>query len=291
MARALRPLQLGYVGLEVSDPDAFVAFGERVLGMVSVPVQGAARALRLDERAHRIRLHQGERNDLAYLGWQVPDDATLDALVASLAGHATELPPEWAHSRGATRVVAFVDPAGVPGELFISDETHHEAPFVSPKVKGGFVTGGQGLGHAAIRSDVRGASERFYGDLLGLRLSDRITCRAGDVDVDIAFMRTNTRHHSVALAGPIPTRMHHMMLQVATLDDLGRAFDRAVRAKVNATTLGRHPNDRMVSFYVRTPAGFYVEIGWGGLEVDDTAWSPTTYDRVALWGHMPVDAP
>jgi biphenyl-2,3-diol 1,2-dioxygenase/3,4-dihydroxy-9,10-secoandrosta-1,3,5(10)-triene-9,17-dione 4,5-dioxygenase len=291
MTAAVRPLQLGYVGLSVSDPDAFATFAERVLGMVSVPVQGAARALRMDERSHRIRVHQGERNDLAYLGWQAADDATLDALVASLGVTTTELAADWAHSRGARRVVAFVDPAGVPGELFVVDETLHPDPFVSPKIKGGFVTGGQGLGHAAIRSDVRGTSERFYGDLLGLKLSDRITCRAGDIDVDIAFMRTNARHHSVALAGPITPRMHHMMLQVATLDDLGRAYDRAVRAQVNATTLGRHPNDRMVSFYVRTPPGFQIEIGWGGLEVDDTTWSPTTYDRVALWGHMPVDPP
>lgn len=291
MADAVRPMQLGYVGLEVSDPDAFAAFAERVLGMASVPVQGAARGLRMDERAHRIRLHRGERNDLAYLGWQVADNATLDALVASIHVPTTELAADWAHARGARRVVAFVDPAGVPGELFVAEETLHPEPFVSPRIKGGFVTGGQGLGHAAIRSDVRGASERFYGDLLGLKLSDRITCRAGDLDVDIAFMRTNARHHSVALAGPIAPRMHHMMLQVASLDDLGRAFDRAVRAQVNATTLGRHPNDRMVSFYVRTPAGFQIEIGWGGLEVEDTTWSPTTYDRVALWGHQPVDPP
>jgi 2,3-dihydroxybiphenyl 1,2-dioxygenase len=291
MTAAVRPLQLGYVGLSVSDPDAFATFAERVLGMVSVPVQGASRALRMDERSHRIRVHQGERNDLAYLGWQVSDDKTLNEIVASLGLPTTELAADWAHSRGARRVVAFVDPAGVPGELFVVDETLHPDPFLSPKIKGGFVTGGQGLGHAAIRSDVRGASERFYGELLGLKLSDRITCRAGDMDVDIAFMRTNARHHSVALAGTITPRMHHMMLQVATLDDLGRTYDRAVRARVNATTLGRHPNDRMVSFYVRTPAGFQVEIGWGGLEVEDTTWSPTTYDRVALWGHMPVDAP
>ena len=34
-------------------------------------------------------------------------------------------------------------------------------------------------------------------------------------------------------------------------------------------TLGRHPNDRMFSFYAKTPSGFQFEFGWGGREVDD----------------------
>lgn len=290
----MRPLQLGYVGLEVSDPDAWVAFAERVLGMVPVPVEGVTRALRMDDRPHRIRLHQGPSNDLAYLGWQVPDEVTLDTRIGGLERHGVpirEMSAAEARSRGARRVVAFLDPAGVPGELFVADEAPGLAPFVSPRIAGGFVTGGQGLGHAAIRSDKRGASEAFYREVLGLELSDRIVLKAGELDLDIAFLRANTRHHSVALGGPMPGRLHHLMLQVATLDDLGRTYDRAQRAGVIATTLGRHPNDRMVSFYVRTPSDLQVEIGWGGLEVDDATWSPTTYDRVALWGHAHVDPP
>jgi hypothetical protein len=54
-------------------------------------------------------------------------------------------------------------------------------------------------------------------------------------------------------------------------------------------TLGRHPNDRMFSFYARTPSGFQFELGWGGRQVDDATWTPTTYDHISEWGHHPPE--
>jgi Glyoxalase/Bleomycin resistance protein/Dioxygenase superfamily len=69
---------------------------------------------------------------------------------------------------------------------------------------------------------------------------------------------------------------------------VGLAFDRALRGGVRiAQTLGRHPNDRMFSFYAKTPSGFQFECGWGGRIVDDATWEPTTYDRISEWGHHP----
>ena len=50
------------------------------------------------------------------------------------------------------------------------------------------------------------------------------------------------------------------------MDDVGLAFDRALRGGVRITqTLGRHPNDRMFSFYAKTPSGFHFELGWGAV--------------------------
>ena len=51
-------------------------------------------------------------------------------------------------------------------------------------------------------------------------------------------------------------------------------------------TLGRHPNDKMISFYGYTPSGFHFEFGAGALEIDD-AWETTTHDKVSEWGHHP----
>ena len=72
------------------------------------------------------------------------------------------------------------------------------------------------------------------------------------------------------------------------MDDVGMAFDRACRHGVEIVlTLGRHPNDRMFSFYGRTPSGFEFEYGWGGMLVDDATWQPTIHDRISAWGHIP----
>ena len=72
------------------------------------------------------------------------------------------------------------------------------------------------------------------------------------------------------------------------MDDVGLCWDRVLRAGHRvAQTLGRHPNDRMFSFYAYTPSGFQFEYGWGGREVDDDTWEPTTYDQISEWGHHP----
>ena len=56
-------------------------------------------------------------------------------------------------------------------------------------------------------------------------------------------------------------------------------------------TLGRHTNDRMTSFYVRTPSGFEIEYGTGGLLVDDATWVVRPYDAGSVWGHKPPAQP
>ena len=67
---------------------------------------------------------------------------------------------------------------------------------------------------------------------------------------------------------------------------LGLCLDRALRRKVPmSATLGRHVNDKMLSFYMKTPGGFDVEFGCEGLQVDDDDWIARESTAVSLWGH------
>ena len=51
-------------------------------------------------------------------------------------------------------------------------------------------------------------------------------------------------------------------------------------------TLGRHTNDLMTSFYMRTPSNFMFEYGWGGRNIDPASWQPFECDwGPSLWGH------
>jgi hypothetical protein len=81
--------------------------------------------------------------------------------------------------------------------------------------------------------------------------------------------------------------MHHLMVELFSLDDVGQSYDVAMsepdRVRV---TLGRHTNDLMTSFYARTPSSFMVECGWGGREIDPRTWQPfEMQDGPSLWGH------
>jgi 2,3-dihydroxybiphenyl 1,2-dioxygenase len=290
--------RLGYLGFEVGDVAAWERFAVDALGLlVSDRRSDGTVAFRIDDQSHRLVVHPGPRDDLAYAGFEVADDTTLRRLSQRLndAGFApAEADDEVARARRVKRVVRVEDPNGVPIELFHGPERAAE-PFQSSLVPSGFVTGDEGLGHVVFATTDPQATERFYCDLLGMRLSDRIEAElAPGFPLLVTFLHANPRHHTVAFAAaPMPKRVHHFMLEVRAMDDVGRAYDRCLTAGIEiANTLGVHPNDRMFSFYVRTPSGFDVEFGWGGRKIDDATWTVYRYDRLSVWGHrMPATLP
>lgn len=278
--------QLGFLAFEVSDLGAWAKFAEGVLGM-AVSETGGGLELRMDGHARRFFLSEGPRDDLVGLGWQCADEARLDGLVERLRADGCDVTEADPATRGVQRLVRFRDPARNPNEAYIGPELA-EAPFESPLVTSGFVADALGLGHVALRAKDKAESYRFYTDVVGFRLSDHIVCEIFGYPVDMTFMHTNPRHHTLALGENLPKRLHHFMVEVRNIDDVGLAYDRVIRAGVTIhSTLGRHPNDRMFSFYAQTPSGFQFEMGWGGRLVDDATWTPTTHDCISEWGHHP----
>ena len=264
--------QLGYLAFEVADLAVWEDFATRDLE---------------PEHAQRFHITQGPADDLAAIGWQVADEATLEAAAARLraAGHEVrEGTAQEIAARQVVRMLVVRDPAGTQVELHFGPAMQ-DAPAPTR-----FVADEQGLGHLVVSAPDGAAMGAFY-DLLGFRLSDRITCTFYGYPVDITFLHTNPRHHSLAFGGPQPKRLHHFLLEVKTLDDVGAALDRAIGGGVKiAQMIGRHPNDKMVSFYAHTPSGFQFEYGCGGrLIEDEAAWQPVVHDRVSEWGHHPPE--
>jgi 2,3-dihydroxybiphenyl 1,2-dioxygenase len=279
--------QLGYLAFEVSDLGAWKTFAIDVLGLAIADETERGFALRMDDRAARFFVTQGPADDLAAVGWEVADERSLDELITRLPG-AREGTPDEAAARHVVRLVVATDPAGTRVELAFGPT--RAAPPATPKIASGFVTGAQGLGHLVLSAPDPRATAAFYQDLLGFRLSDRIVTTFYGYPVDITFLHTNTRHHSLAFGGPQPKRLHHFLVEVGALDDVGAALDRALDGGVRiAQMIGRHPNDKMVSFYAFTPSGFQFEYGTGGRLVDDATWQPVVHDRVSEWGHHPPE--
>ena len=282
---------LGYLGLRVKDPGAWNAFATGVLGLMPAEPAGEARRFRLDDLAWRIAVERGDADDLAYLGFEVAGPGDLGAVRTRLADAGVAVgdgDPELIAKRGVLGLISCLDPDGLVVEVFYGPTLRTEAPFASPAGVAAFVTGDQGLGHVVLSTKDMAAARRFYQDLLGFRLSDTIRMRATpQLSFDMEFFHCNPRHHTLALIpAPMPRRLHHFMLQVPTLDAVGFALERAEAAGAPITSsLGRHTNDRMVSFYARTPGGFEVEYGFGALEVDDATWRVGRHDKPSSWGH------
>jgi 2,3-dihydroxybiphenyl 1,2-dioxygenase len=278
---------LGYLGFQVKDAAAWEAFATGVLGLMPGEPAGDARRFRLDDLAWRIAVEPGESDDLAYLGFEVAGPAELAAVRNRLAEGGVAIAngdPALIAERGVLDLIACQDPDGLPVEVFYGPTLRTETPFASPSGVAGFVTGDQGLGHVVLSTKDMAAARRFYQDILGFRLSDIIRMGPG---FEMEFFHCNPRHHTLALIPvPMPKRLHHFMVQVATLDAVGFALERATAAGTPITSgLGRHTNDQMVSFYSRSPAGFEVEFGYGAIEVDDATWRVTRHDKPSTWGH------
>jgi 2,3-dihydroxybiphenyl 1,2-dioxygenase len=280
-------LQLGYLVLEVSSLEAWRTFAVDTLGLsIGQELEAGGFTLRMDRYPQRFFVEPGALDDVATIGWQAADEAALDAIAARVPEAARGSAAECAR-RKVRALIKFQDPAGIPTEVFCGPELAAE-PERNPILTSRFIAGDLGLGHIVISADDPERSIAFYRDVLGFRLSDRITCVYFGHAVDINFFHVNKRHHSLAIGQRQRKRIHHFMLEVGSIDDVGMGFDRVLRSGLPIMqTLGRHPNDRMFSFYAKTPSGFQFELGHGGREVDDADWQPTTYDRISEWGHHP----
>ncbi len=286
---------LGYAVLGVSDLAAWERFAVELMGFQAGRREdGRLLALRMDEREQRILLERGDDDDLRAAGWQFDTEDDLLAFVASARakGVAVEAcSAERARGRRVERLFSLPDPNGFQHELYFGPAVARAADaFRSSVLKGpGFRTGPLGLGHLLPRANDYAGTVTFYREVLGLKVSDYIREEIGPGMVaDATFFHAATgRHHSIATAGyPAPKILNHLMVEVQDMDDVGLAYDRCVKAGCTITMeLGHHPNDRMFSFYVRTPSGFAMELGWGGIVIDDASWQVITYDRMSDWGH------
>jgi 2,3-dihydroxybiphenyl 1,2-dioxygenase len=281
---------LGYIGLEVSDLPRWADFAGTMLGLEVVARADGQTDLRMDDYAWRLRLNEGPRDDLSFIGWEVKDAAQLASLASRLegAGITVEvLSAAIVAERCVAAAIRFADPEGNVSEAFYGPLQRTDRPMISSQgVR--FKTGRQGLGHVVLSCRDLEAMQAFYTDMLHFRLSDVINTEVvPGRPLSMRFLRCNARHHSLALAPvPIPKKIVHLMFEVQDVDDVGRAMYRCLDAKVHLSmTLGRHSNDEMLSFYPLSPSGFDIEYGWGGLAVDDQTWHVLTHQATSAWGH------
>ena len=287
---------LGYLRIESTDVAAWREYGLKVLGMVEGrgSTDGAL-YLRMDDFPARLVIVPGAHDRLAVAGWECANTAGLQEVRNALAAQAVAFEEATAAELADRRVdemIAFADPSGNRLEVFHGAALEHRR-VVSPYGHT-FVTAEQGLGHVVLSTRDDAEALHFYRDVLGftlrdsMRLPPQLVGRPADgPPAWLRFFGCNPRHHSLAfLPMPTPSGVVHLMVEVGNSDDVGLCLDRALRRKVPmSATLGRHVNDKMLSFYMKSPGGFDIEFGCEGLHVDDADWVARESTAVSLWGH------
>ena len=287
---------LGYAVIETEKFSDWRRFGRDAIGMHLDDGSTDAMRFRLDDNECRFLLQRGPAEDVTTLGWQLDDHQTFDTVLARIRHHGvpvTEGTDEQAALRGVERLARFPGPNGLLQEAFT--RARAATTPLQMAARGGFVTGTAGMGHVAVTTTKPHQVRGYYDTVFDARLSDYIDETISGVKFKIRFLRVNERHHSVAIAAvnrmrlnPIRTRVQHLNIQVAELDDMTSAYQRVKQLGFRmALGVGQHTNDKELSFYAVTPSGFEWEVGWNPIVVDEATWEPTTYHGISIWGHTP----
>ena len=289
-------LEVGYIGLELPEPPSLDGFFGDVIGLAQGdPMDPSVTTWRNDDRAHRVIVQRGPANDAAFVGFEATSDEAFARTVERLAVAGCEVEEGSAddvRARRVERLVRTTAPWGVPVEVVLR-LAPASSPYRSDLMPGGFLTEGVGFGHIVFATTAFHESHEFLVGGLGLAQSDWLEMELGPgLVLEVRFYHCNERHHSVALAKApfdMPQKLHHIMFETNSRDDVGRAFDRVWATDLAiANGLGQHDNDGMFSFYVVSPAGFQVEVGYGARRVVEPWTDDRRYDRISLWGHQPV---
>jgi len=283
---------LSYFVSQIENLSQWQRYAEDVLGMQVQPAPGGGLYVKMDERPFRMLVVEGDSPRYLASGWELASEPAFEQALQHLERCGVQWQAGTAQAieqRGVQALVTVTDPSGNHHELSWGHRSDC-LPFVSPQGVPRFITGDMGLGHTVLPAPDFDATLAFAKDVLGFGLSDIFNFRPDPAapPVRIHFLHCrNARHHSLALAEyPVPSGCVHVMVEVDSMTEVGRAHDRlqANGGQLSAT-LGQHLNDRMTSFYMKTPSGFDLEYGFGGLQVDWAEHSAFEFTRVSIWGH------
>jgi catechol 2,3-dioxygenase-like lactoylglutathione lyase family enzyme len=142
------------------------------------------------------------------------------------------------------------------------------------------------LGHVVLGTTDYRATEAFFREVIGFRLSDRIR-QAG------AFLRCSTDHHNLLVLDAPVAFLHHTSWQVDDLDEVGRGATAMLDGHPDRHVwgLGRHHAGSNFFWYLKDPAGNFSEY-YSDLDSigEDQLWTPETFDGAQglfNWGPPP----
>ena len=275
---------LGYLGIRSDKLEDWSSFATQLLGMQMIDQGRQDLSFRMDDRQQRFSVTNEPGESLAFMGWEVTSKNDLDLYASRLdeAGHDVKRGNRsLVEKRFVEDLIVSKDPGGNRIELCWNPWESSEN-FAPGRPISGFKTGPLGMGHAVLEVKDIEILKRFYCDILDFQISDY-----GLTPYPMYFFHVNGRHHSFAMVGTGKIGFHHFMIEFLHLDDVGQGFDLAqLEENRIAYTLGRHTNDYMISYYVNSPSGFFVENGWGGRVIVPEQWQThETFDGPSFWGH------
>ncbi len=272
-----------YVRLGTRDLEAATLYAREILGLELVRTEGGARYFRSDDRDHTLVYVEGDPRDQV-VGFELRTAADLDRAAGLLSDRGLAVRAGSAAACEQRRVGAFVnfrDPSGNSIDLVV--RPHHSGRRYVPARDAGIT----GFSHVGLCTTDPVRDEAFWTEILGARVSDRIG--------DAPLLRIDEIHHKVALFPAARPGVQHINHQVASIDDVMRAWyllqGRGVRVVFGP---GRHPTSGAVFLYFEGPDGVVYEYSTGVRHIsaaDEPLYQPRQFPKenrsYCLWGSVP----
>lgn len=237
----------------------------------------------------QLRVTHAERRRLLALAVGVDDEDDLDRIARRLDGLGIET------TRTAGRLLATDPGTAINVTVRIADRIPDPVPAAakprphnrrSPAVERTHDVRPRKLGHVVVGSVDQEASERFFIQGIGFKLSDSIRGEA-------SFLRCSTDHHNLLVAKAPVQYLHHTAWEVADVDEIGRGATAMLEGhpERHAWGLGRHHIGSNMFWYLRDPAGNFCEY-YSDLDciVEGVEWTPEVFEGsqgLYNWGPQP----
>jgi catechol 2,3-dioxygenase-like lactoylglutathione lyase family enzyme len=236
-------------------------------------------------------LERGPAAQLTSIAYEVAPGLELAELQKSLTGHNIKSEIRSDTAPGIAKALVFDDTEGRRIELFSRWEF---CKAVEP-IRGLAVAK---LGHVALHSPDPERTAKFFGDVLGFRVSDRI-------EQNFVFMRCGPEHHAMNFARGSDGRLHHIAFELRDASHMHQACDLLGRHRCqilwgpvrhgpghNIAVYHRNPDDQMVEFFtdldrmVDEEGGYFEPKPWH----KDRPQKPKVWDpnkQRDMWGLPP----
>jgi hypothetical protein len=136
----MHQIELGYLVLELPDPEIVTPVLADVIGLLPGEPTGDVRTWRNDDRAQRLVVQPGPADDAVAVGFEAVDAAAFDATVARLRAidaDVAEGTDDDLSARRVARLVRVAAPWGIDVEVVLGLE-RAPTPYESPLVPAGF---------------------------------------------------------------------------------------------------------------------------------------------------------
>ena len=279
----IRLRDIRYVRLGTREPENSDRFLRQMLGLSPVGLEGGFRYYGSDERDHTLVIFEGDPSRQT-VGFELASVEELEAAAAALDD--LGVAAHWGTAvecaqRRVEAFIAFRDPSGNSIDLIAGAAPSRgmRPPELDPCITG--------FSHVGLCTTDAPRDERFWVEVLGARVSDRIG--------QAALLRIDEVHHRIALFPAARGGIQHINHQVGSIDDLMRAWYRLRKAGVRIVFgPGRHPTSGAVFLYFAGPDGMVYEYSTGVRTIpadQEATYRPRQFplapESFCTWGATP----